>query len=97
MTLELVSPNKLFIYHFYFQFIILMIWLLSKWKGEKKFVLSFTWHWTNCKHLALEGNSQERTQKGKNLDFVTLQLTDFPKEALFPDVLAFSHWPSFYI
>ena len=96
MTLELVFPNKLFIYHFYFQFIILMIWLLSKWKGEK-FVLSFAWHWGDCRQLALEGGSQERTQKGKNRDFVTLQLTDFPKEALFPDVLAFSHQPSFYI
>lgn len=64
--------------------------------GKEMFVLSFAWNWANCKQLALEGNSQERTQKGKNPDFVTLQLIDFPKEALFPDIFAFSHWPSFY-
>lgn len=61
------------------------------------FLLSFAWHRAYCKQLALESDSQERTQKVKNPHSLTLQLIDFPKEVLFPDVFAFSHWLLFYI
>lgn len=36
-------------------------------------------------------------RKGKNPDLATFSLTDFPQEALFPDVFVCSSWPSFYI